>query len=130
MADTLPQPEAEAGLLASLRGLIRDFLAAAQTRIGILATDLERERVRLTALVFWGAVFLFTLFVGIVLLAILIVVVFWDTQRLLVLGVLTGFFLGSALAIGLGLRVWSRGAARPFQATLTELSKDREQISS
>jgi uncharacterized membrane protein YqjE len=128
MEEPLPQRDAEAGLLESLRGLIRTFLSAAQTRIGILAADLERERIRVTALLLWGAIFLFVLFVGIVLLAILLVVVFWDTQRVLVLSLLTGFFLGSALAIGLGLRVWSRGAARPFQATLAELSKDQEQI--
>ncbi|MFZ5557076.1 MAG: phage holin family protein [Pseudomonadota bacterium] len=130
MAEPSSPPRPDSGLLASVKGLIATAIGAAETRLAIFGTELEEERLRLLTLIFWGALFLFVLFLGSVLLAILMVVVFWDTQRVLVLGVLTGLFLGAALVIGLGLRAWMRSAPRPFRVTVGELAKDRERIGS
>ncbi len=127
MADRSASPT-EPGLLAAVKGLIATAIGAAETRLAIFGTELEEERQRLLTLIFWVALFLFVLFLGIVLLTILVVVVFWDTQRVLVLGVLTGLFLGAAVMIGLGLWAWIRTAPRPFQVTVGELARDRERI--
>jgi uncharacterized membrane protein YqjE len=128
MADPSSAPPPDPGLLASVKGLIATAIGAVETRLAIFGTELEEERLRLVTFLFWGALFLFVLFLGTVLLTILVVVVYWDTQRVLVLGVLTGLFLGSALVIGIGLRVWMRTAPRPFRVTVGELAKDRERI--
>ena len=128
MTDPSPEPQAQSGLLASLKGLLATGVSAVETRLGLVATDLERERLRLTGLLVWAGLFLFVLFLGIVLLTILLVVVFWDTHRLLVLALLSGFFLGAALVIGLSMRAWLRTAQKPFRATLAELAKDRERL--
>lgn len=129
MADRSASPS-EPGLLASVKGLIATAIGAAETRLAILGTELEEERQRLLTLLLWVALFLFVLFLGIVLLTILVVVVFWETQRVLVLGVLAGLFLGAAVMIGLGLWAWRRAAPRPFQVTVGELARDRERIGS
>jgi uncharacterized membrane protein YqjE len=128
MADEPPAPGADAGLLGSARSLIATAIGAAETRIALLGTELEEERRRLLLLALGAAAFLFSLFLGTTLLAILVVVLYWDTQRVLVLGLLTGTFLGLALAIGVGLRVWLRTVPRPFHATRAELAKDRERL--
>lgn len=128
MAGETPAPGADAGLLGSARSLIATAIGAAETRIALLGNELEEERRRLLLLAFWGALFLFSLFLGTVLLAILAVVLYWDTQRVLVLGLLAGLFLGLALAIGVGLRAWLHAAPRPFHATRAELAKDRERL--
>lgn len=128
MAD--PSPVAGPGLLASVKGLLATAVGAVETRLAILGSELEEERLRLLTLIFWGALFLFVLFLGTVLLTMLLVVLYWDTQRLLVLGLLTGLFLGAAVAIGVGLRLWIRAAPRPFSVTIGELAKDRERIGS
>jgi uncharacterized membrane protein YqjE len=68
--------------------------------------------------------------IGVVLATILLVVAFWDTHRLLALGALAGFFL----VVGMG--VWAfalhkaRTKPRPFAASLSELFKDRQQLTS
>lgn len=116
-------------LLESLKTLGATAIAAVETRLRLLSTELEEERYALVRLVFWGALFLFALFLGLVLLAIFLVVAFWETQRLAVLGLLTGLSLGAAAVIGLGLRAWLRSRPLPFHATLEELAKDRERLS-
>lgn len=76
-----------------------------------------------------GLVALFCFGVGIVLLSILIVVALWESHRLLALGGMAGFFL----AAGGGV-VWFalhkiRTKPRLFEASLAELSKDRQHLS-
>jgi uncharacterized membrane protein YqjE len=71
---------------------------------------------------------LFCLGVGVVLLAILIAVAFWESNRLMALGGLTGFFLIAGAGVGgVALRK-ARTRPRLFEASLAELSKDRQQL--
>jgi uncharacterized membrane protein YqjE len=125
--DSGRQP-AQPRLLESLKALGTTAVAAVETRLRILSTDLEEERDALVRLIFWGTVFLFSLFLGVVLAAMLIVVAFWESQRLAVLGVLTGLSLGASAAVGLGLRAWWRRRRPAFGTTLEELAKDRERL--
>jgi len=89
------------GLFDSLKGLAATLVALAHTRLDLLATDLEEEREQLVSVLVMLLVALFCLGVGVVLLAILIAVMFWDSYRLLALAGLTGVFLaGGAAAFG------------------------------
>lgn len=119
---------AAGGLFDSLKTLSGSLISLVQTRLELLSTDIAEERVHLTRLLVLGLLALFCFGVGVVLLAMLIVVVFWDTHRLAALGGLTGFFL----AAGAGL-VWfalhkARTRPRLFEASLAELSKDRQHL--
>lgn len=119
---------ADEGLLASIKNVTTTFIDIAHTRLDLLCTDMEEERQRLVSLLAMAFISLFCLCVGVVLVAIFIVVMFWDTHRLLVLGLLTGIFLIS------GMVLWSlamhalKTMPRLFAASLAELEKDREQI--
>jgi uncharacterized membrane protein YqjE len=121
-------PEGSKGLLESLTALVATLVAIAHTRLDLLSTDLEEEREHLLSLLVWTLVGLFCLGVGVVLVSILVVVAFWDTHRLLVLGGLTGFFL----AVGVGAWAFAahKAKAKPklFAASLSELLKDRQQL--
>src|SRR5512143_1104781 len=89
------------GLFDSLKGLAASLVAIAHTRLDLLSTDLEEERARLVSVLVMLFVALFCLGVGVVLLAILVAVVFWESHRLLALAGLTGIFLaGGAVAFG------------------------------
>ncbi len=119
---------AAGGLFDSLKTLSGSLVGLVQTRLELLSTDIAEERVHLTRLLVLGLLALFCFGMGVVLLAMLIVVVFWDTHRLAALGGLTGFFL----AAGAGLVAFALHKARTrprlFQATLAELSKDRQHL--
>jgi len=116
------------GLFDSLKGLAATLVALAHTRLDLLATDLEEEREQLVSALVMLLVALFCLGVGVVLLAILIAVMFWDSYRLLALAGLTGIFLaGGAAAFGFA-RHKLRTKPRLFAASLAELAKDRQQL--
>jgi uncharacterized membrane protein YqjE len=125
--DSGGQP-AQPRLLESIKALGTTAIAAVETRLRLLSTDLEAERDALVRLIFWGAVFLFSLFLGVVLAAMLVVMAFWESGRLVVLAVLSGVALGVAAAVGLGLVAWWRRRPPAFATTLEELAKDRERL--
>ena len=123
-----PSAEESRGLFDSLKGLAAGLVAIVHTRLDLLATDLEEERARLTSVLVMLFVGLFCLSVGVVLLALLIVVAFWDSHRLLALVGVTAFFLaGGATAFGCA-RHKLRTKPKLFAASLAELSKDRQHL--
>jgi len=116
------------GLFDSLKALTASLIAIGYTRLELLSTDLEEERARLVSVLAMLFVALFCLGVGVLLLALLVVVAFWESHRLLALGGLTVLFLaGGAAAFG-----WARHKLRTkprlFAASLAELSKDRQHL--
>lgn len=118
------------GLLTSLKNLTATLIAVVHTRLELLSTDLEEGRERLISLLVMAFISLFCLCFGVVLLAILVVVAFWDTHRLLVLGALTGvFFVVGVVLCALAIRAL-KTMPRMFEASLGELSKDYQQIDS
>ena len=123
-------PGGSKGLFESLTVLATTLVAIAHTRLDLLSTDLEEEREHLLSLLVLTLAALFCLGVGVVLATILLVAVFWDTHRLLVLGTLAGFFLAVGMAAwGFAMRK-ARTKPRLFAASLLELLKDRQQIDS
>ncbi|HQT00543.1 MAG: hypothetical protein B7Y26_09065 [Hydrogenophilales bacterium 16-64-46] len=121
-------PDAPPGLFDSLKALSASLAGIVHTRLALLSNDLAEEQARLT--VYWAGllVALFCFGVGVVLLAMLIVAAFWDTHRLLALGVMGGAFLAAGLGAGAYTLRWNRTRPRPFDASLGELAKDRQQL--
>jgi uncharacterized membrane protein YqjE len=126
MADTPNQP-AE-GLLNSLKNLTVTLIAIIHTRLELLSTDLEEGRERLISLLAMIFVSLFCLCFGAVLLTLLIVVIFWDTHRLLALGTLTGLFIAAGAVLGIMALRALKSMPRMFEASLAELIKDHQEI--
>jgi uncharacterized membrane protein YqjE len=115
-------------LLESLRGLSKTFLALVQTRIEIFASEVDEERTRLARIVVLAVIAAFCGGLALVLLVLLIVVVFWDTNRLLAIGVIAGLLALGALAALISLRKDVRQRPRFLSATLAELRKDEKEL--
>lgn len=118
------------GLLDSLTTLGATLVDIAHTRLNLLSADLEEDREHLLSLLVLTLAALFCLVVGVVLASILLVVAFWDTHRLLVLGALAGFFLTAGIAAWIYAMHKARTKPRVFAASLSELLKDRQQLAS
>jgi uncharacterized membrane protein YqjE len=116
------------GLLASLQRLLATLLDIVQTRVAIVATEFEEERVRLREMVVFGLVALFFVSLGIVLLTLFVVMLFWETHRLYVMGGFALLYLGLGVVAGISLCHRLKSRPRLFAATLAELSKDRDQL--
>ena len=125
--DTEPGDAQSGGLMQSLRNLAASSLGILHTRLELLVSEVEEERLRILRLLLWGAAALLFLSFGLLMLTFAVVILFWDTHRLL-----SAVVLGVAyLAIGGALAVAARRSMqRPglFTASLAELAKDRDTL--
>lgn len=118
------------GLLESLTTLAATLVDVAHTRLDLFFSDIEEDREHLLALLALSLVAMFCLGVGVVLSTILLVVAFWESHRLLVLGIMATLFLtAGAVTWALALQK-VRKKPRLFGASLSELAKDHQQLSS
>jgi uncharacterized membrane protein YqjE len=128
MPDDRPVEGTSQGIIATASRLLAVLVSAAETRLGILVTELHEERIRLSRMLLVGAATLFCLGLGVVLLAVFFVVLFWETNRLAVLGLLSGLFLGLGVVCAVVLGVLARGQKRPLSETAEVLAKDRQAL--
>ena len=122
--------EAATGILQSLRNLAATLVALLQNRLELLVTDLEEERIRLLQLLFWAAGALFFFALGVLMVTMLIVLLLWDSHRIVGVVVLAAVFL--AIGVGLAIGVRNRMHVRPrlFSSSLDELAKDKDRLTS
>ena len=117
---------ARGGLLQSIRHLAQTLVGAARTRLEILATEIEEERVRLEQLLLVALAAAFCLALGVVLCVALVVLCYWDTHRLAAVGMFASAFLAAGVVFGLILRGKAKTRPKPFAITRGELAKDRD----
>ena len=111
-----------------MKVLAATLLAIAHTRLELLSTELEEQWVWLSSMLVWTLVALFCAGLGVVLATLFVVLALWDTHRLLALGIpAILFLLGAAVAWLVVLRK-ARAKPRLFAGSLTELSKDRKEL--
>ena len=125
MADAAGQ---SSGLFDSLRTLARASLALVQTRLQLLANDLEEQRVLLAREMLLALTAAFLLGVSLVFAATFVVVLLWDSFRLLTLAGFALLFLVAAFVAYTRLRLVLLERPKMFSATLQELEKDRESM--
>ncbi|MBU1225327.1 MAG: phage holin family protein [Gammaproteobacteria bacterium] len=124
------ESHASGGLFDSLKTLSISLVGIVHTRLELLSTDIAEEREHLITLLALVLLALFCLGVGVVLLAMLIVVAFWESHRLLALGGVTAVFLLASAGMAWLARHKTRTRPRLFAASLAELSKDRQHLGS
>lgn len=108
----------------AIRRLMVSGLALGRIRLELLALEVQEEKERIAALLFWAVLTALMAGFGLVFVALFATVALWDSHRLAALA------LGAAIFIGLGLL----GAARVkrlagvgstlFQASIAELRDD------
>lgn len=118
-------PRSTAG---SLRGMAAAALALLQVRLGLLAVEVQEERVRVGALLSWGAAAFFFLGFGSVFLALTLTVLWWDSHRLVALAVFSAVFLCAGAFAAVTVHRLSRLGSQLFAASLEELRRDREAL--
>jgi uncharacterized membrane protein YqjE len=116
------------GLMESLKRLTGTLLAIALTRLELLSNEFEEERLRVSQMLLYGSVALFFLGLSIMLLTVIIVLCFWDSHPLLVLGGFTVlYFIVGLLALKALCRVKEERSIL-FSTSLAELADDLERL--
>lgn len=114
--------------MSSVQGLAATLMAIFQTRLELLATEVEEEKQRLLAVLGWGAVAILMGTVASVFLAGFITVLFWDTHPLLVLGLLTLAFAAVCLWAVRRVQAITASPEGMLAATLAELQADHDAL--
>jgi uncharacterized membrane protein YqjE len=116
------------GFFSALKNTVTVFGAVLHTRLELFVTELEEERERLKQALILTLLAFFGFSLGIILLTIFVVAIFWQSGWIYAVGVLAAVYLSIGVIAGLLLR--NAIAARPvlFSATLEELRKDRDRL--
>ena len=120
--------EQSAGLMESLKRLVSTLTKIVSTRLELLANELQEERLHLTQMLFFSLFAIFCFGMGLLLLTIFIVVLFWDDHRLAVLGGLSLLFFLLGVLMAAVLRARAQSKTKLFSASIAEFAKDREQL--
>ncbi|WP_220809373.1 phage holin family protein [Noviherbaspirillum aridicola] len=104
------------------------LLAILQTRVELVAAEVEEESLRYFSYLMMSLAALFCLGVAVVLCAMLLLVLFWDSYRIPVLLFLILLFGGAAAWLGLKLRQAYRLKPPLLAHTMMELARDRDTL--
>ena len=116
-------------LLSSLKNLFSTGASSAQTRLELISTDVQIARSKFISLLVMIVFALFFLFFGLVMLALLIVIYSWETDRILALTLLTAGFLSVGIILAAVILQSLKTMPKLFEATIAELQKDRKELS-
>ena len=120
------EPRAPRPRLAdSLHGIVDAGLQTAQTRLELLAVELQEEKLRLTGLALNTVVAGLLLGFGLVFLMVFLTLLFWEEHRLLALGISTAVCIGGGLIAASNAARAFRSGTKLFSASLAELARDR-----
>jgi uncharacterized membrane protein YqjE len=120
--------EKSAGLMESLKRLASTLTSIVSTRLELLASELQEERLWLTQMSLYALFTIFCFGMALLLLTLFIVVLFWDANRLAVLGGLSILFIVMGTLFANILRVKANSRPKLFSVSIAEFSKDREQL--
>ena len=123
-------PGENAGLFGQLQQSLGTVIELFRVRLALLGTELEMEKQRLAAGLFWGAIAFMCLTVATLLFSGFVILLLWDGYRLAAFGVLAVLFLACGVFL---LQVAQRrlGAeSNLFGTSLAELERDRASFTS
>ena len=116
------------GLFGSLRRMLATLLGIVSTRIELLVNEWEEERLRLARMLLFALLAVFCVCMGILLLTLFIVVLYWQEHPLLVISVLALSYFAAAGLFALLLNNLLQQRSVLFSASLAELRKDRHHL--
>jgi uncharacterized membrane protein YqjE len=120
-------PEARSpGLFHSARTLLANLAGLAQTRLELFSTELQEELARLGVILLAAIVSLFFAFLGIAFAAVAVMIAVREDYRLALAVLLALSFLGIGAVGAWWVQHVARAKPRVFDASLTELRKDRD----
>jgi uncharacterized membrane protein YqjE len=122
----MSEPAPEPGLFASLRRMLATLLELVSTRIELVSVEIEEQIEYAAGILLWSVAAIFFGSLAVLLLALTIVIAFWDDHRLLAAGLVTGAF--ALIAIGAYFVVRARLRQRPqfLGSTAAEFKRDAD----
>ena len=115
-----------AGLFHSVRTLLANVAGLAHARLELVGAELQEELARLGVILIAAIIALFFAFLGIAFAAIAVVIAVGEPHRLAAAAAIGTFFLVLGALSAWWMRRIILAKPRLFDASLTELRKDRD----
>jgi uncharacterized membrane protein YqjE len=106
------------------------LVALVQTRLELAAIELEEESLRLLGYLLLSLLALFLFGIAIVLLAVFVIILFWESHRIEAVLVMVALFAMGGAAILRKVRLSMASKPRLLSFTIAELNKDIEFVKS
>jgi uncharacterized membrane protein YqjE len=127
-ADERMSVHATDGIVQSGRRILAILVGMVRTRLSLLSVELMEEKSRLWLMLVLTALALIFASMALLMLSLLVVVAFWEENRLLAIGGMLVFYLLAAGVSLLVLRHKAKIGSPLFSHTLRELSKDSAEL--
>jgi uncharacterized membrane protein YqjE len=114
--------------LGALRRALADLIRLAHTRIELVSVEMEARLLNSRHVMMWSVVALFSASLALLTLSLTVLIIFWDTHRLLAASTITACFATMAVAAALVVRRRLRERPRLLAATIEELKRDAASV--
>lgn len=128
--DREPNASRPTALFGPLSEILTTLLTVLKTRLELISTEIEAERERFKEIILLALIVVLSAVLGVFLLTLFVIALFWETHRLYILGGLAVLYLTVSLIVGLILRKKALAKPKLLSATLTELARDYEHLKS
>lgn len=105
--------------------MLATLIALVQTRLELFGVEVEEQIAHAVSLLLWSIASLFFASLTVLLLAMTVVIAFWDGHRLLAAGLVTATFALLALLAGLVARRRLQTRPRLLASLAAEFDRDR-----
>jgi uncharacterized membrane protein YqjE len=112
----------------SIRTTLATTAKLVRTRLDIISNELEEQREWLQNLIIFGMAGLFFVSLGLVLVTLFVVALFWETHRVAVLGGFSALYLGLGIWAIISFKTMLHKRPKLFATTNEELAKDEAQL--
>ena len=116
------------GIVQSGRRMLAILIGMMRTRLNLLAVELMEEKSRIWLMLVLTALALIFASMALLMLSLLVIVAFWDDNRLLAIGSLLAFYVAATLGALFFLRHKAKMGSSLFAGTLGELAKDSDAL--
>lgn len=120
-----PRP---AGLMDSAKRMLATLLALIHTRVELFTTEIEEEIHRAASILLWSLVALFFGSLTVLMIALTVIIVFWDDYRVVAAVSVCGTFLLMTVIFGLLARARLKSRTRFMASSIEELKRDRDSL--
>lgn len=115
-------------ILKIIRRIWQTSIEIVRTRLEILSIDVKEAEIRLTAILIFGVFTVLLLSLGIVIGVFMLIVTFWETDPLLIMGILSSALTIGGLVMLILLILRLKKGRGLFHGIINELDKDLEAI--
>lgn len=126
----MTSPPPAASVSGAARRLSASVLALGRIRLELLAIEVQEEKERATALLFWSVLGALMVGFGLVFIALVATVVFWETHRVVALAIGAVVFVTLAVVSLRRVAQLAGEGTTLFQASLGELRADEAALRS